>query len=185
MITKLVHAYTFCTMRCTGDSCCASDFLGRRKAQLLVAEIENCVVFADENVPEDPERAFWWWNIDAGHAEQANHVFVLYDVVVRRQLEGLATEGYFDVWEVGDVFARHRIFRFLQREGLRANHVGNLLDLVCGASQNGGARVEHDPFSRRCVGTNREFVRHRLPVRFGCEVHVVQFAGCISQMQKS
>lgn len=46
LITKLVHTYTFCTMRCTGDSCCASDFLGRRKAQLLVAEIENCVVCA-------------------------------------------------------------------------------------------------------------------------------------------
>ena len=138
-------------------------------------EIACALTLANEYVTEDPQRSFWGWNVDACHAEQANDVLVLDDVIVWSEFKRLATESYVNIREARDIFAWDSIcstegiarsvrsggskddaedsltFRGLQRKRFCANHGGDPLYFSSGASQNRGARVEHDTVRGGCI----------------------------------
>ena len=136
------------------------------------------LTLANEDVTEDPQRTFWRRNVDACHAEEANDVLVLDDVIVWSQLERLATEGYLNVRKARDILTRYSIcgaashdqlagrwwsqgdmeasltFLGLQWKRFRANHGSDPLDFSSGPSQNGGACIQHDAFRSGRIGAN-------------------------------
>eukprot|EP01046_Picozoa_sp_COSAG06_P003961 COSAG06_NODE_159_length_21747_cov_5.504111_11_plen_111_part_00 len=76
----------------------------RMRANGVMAALS--LTFADEDVAKDPERSLRRGDVNTCHAEEADHVLVLDDVVVRRELEDAATEGHLDVGKLCHVLAR-------------------------------------------------------------------------------
>lgn len=78
--------------------------LGIGKANTIVAHIELSVVFANEDIAQNPERTIWWWYIHAHEAGQANsfaHLGNAQNVILALQLKGLAAQHEFNDRQIG------------------------------------------------------------------------------------
>lgn len=83
------------------------------ESNAIVSEIELSVVFADENVAEDPQRAVWWRNVDSHESRQANrfsHLSDSQDVVGAFELEIFSAQGEGDFRELRDQRAVDHVF---------------------------------------------------------------------------
>ena len=99
---------------------------------VLLPSLHPCILAVKERQRlshQDPERAARRGDIDAGEAEEADDVLVLDDVVVGCEGVGDAADHDVDVRQGGDLAARHRVLRRLQRERLGTHQLGDLLDL--------------------------------------------------------
>jgi len=84
------------------------------EAHTIVAHVKLGVVFADENVAQDPQGTIWRGDVDAHKAGQADglaHLCNAENIVLALQLEGLAAKHELDYGETGDQIARNNVLK--------------------------------------------------------------------------
>jgi len=112
---------------------------------LLVAVVEDRIVFAHEDITHDPERAIWGRDIESYECKQALALH-LNDVVVGSERERLASKCNGQIWQAGDLGAIDNVL--LSREACRTSSGGKLGHCLLWSSEERSTTV-NDSLHRR------------------------------------